>query len=108
MYVVGYKISYDYHSEIIKLVTTYNNNFLLNHLVLDALLPKAPPEVTAFRSIMRTFIQDKKCISLVYGPDKEYPDKRFLQWVLEAINILQNLVSKMCYNYRHNNFRANV
>ena len=46
---------------------------------------------------MRTFIQDKKCISLVYGPDKEYPHKRFLKWVLESINILQKLVSKVWY-----------
>ena len=48
---------------------------------------------------MRNFIQDKKYISLVYGPDKEYLDKRFLKWVLEAINILQRLVSKVLYKF---------
>ena len=41
---------------------------------------------------MRTIIQEKKCISLAYEPDKE---KRCLQWVLEAIDFTHNLVSKV-------------
>ena len=44
---------------------------------------------------MCTVIQSKKCISLIYAQDKKYPEKRFLQWVLESIDILQNMVSKV-------------
>ena len=39
MYVVGYIIPYNYHTGVIILVTIYNNNFLINYLVLDTFLP---------------------------------------------------------------------
>ena len=47
---------------------------------------------------MRTIIQEKKCISLAYEPDKE---KRYLQWVLEAIDVSQKVVSRVQYRF-HN------
>ena len=83
---------YYYYSWIIKFKTTFKSNIPFNYLVLDAFLPKVPTEVTAFISRMRTIIQEKKCISLAFGPDKE---KRYLQWVLEAIDFTQNVVSKV-------------
>ena len=45
---------------------------------------------------MRTIIQEKKCISLAFEPDKE---KRYLQWVLEVIDFTQNVVSKVLYRF---------
>ena len=83
-------------------MTTYNCNIFFDYLVLDAFFPMAPTEVTELKSIMCTLIQDKKCISLIYAQDKKYPEKRFLKWVLETIDILQNMVSKVLF--RFNNF----
>ena len=47
-------------------------------------------------SRMRTIIQEKKCISLTFEPDKE---KRCLHWVLETIDFAQNVVSKVLYRF---------
>ena len=81
-----------YHSWIIKFMTTFNSNISFNYIVLDAILPEPPTEFTEFISTMRIIIQEKKCISLSYGPDKE---KRCLQWVLEMIDVSQIVVSKL-------------
>ena len=78
-----------------KFITAFNN-IPFTYIVLDVFLPREPTEVTAFRSKMHTVIQEKKCISLVYGPDKE--KKRCMQWVLETIDILQKVVSKLLQN----------
>ena len=98
MYMIVFIVHYNYHSWVIRFMTTYNSNVLFNYLVLDAFLPNVPTEVTALKSFMCTVIQEKKCISLIYGPDKEYPEKRLLQWVLEAIDTLQNMVSKILFH----------
>ena len=74
-------------------MTTYNSNILFYYIVLDAFLPGAPTEFTELISTMRIIIQEKKCISLSYGPDKE---KRSLKWVLEMI---QKVVSKLLYRF---------
>ena len=72
----------------------YNSNVPSNYLVLDAFLPKNPTEVTVFRSRMDMIIQERKCVSLVKEPDEE---KRCLQWVMEEIDILWKVVSKVLY-----------
>lgn len=78
-------------------MTTYNSNVSSNYLVMDALLPKEPTKVNVFRSRMHTVIQEKKCISLVSRSNKE--KKRYLQWVIEEIDILYKLVSKVLYRF---------
>ena len=96
MYVIVDIMPYNYHNLVIKFITTYNSNISFNYLVLDAILPKVPIEYTEFMSVMRTIIQEKKCVSLSYGPDKR---KRCLQWVLEMIDISQKTVSKLLYRF---------
>ena len=92
MYVIADIMPYNYCSWVIKFMTTYNSNISFNYIVLDAILPEPPTEFTEFISTMRIIIQEKKCISLSYGPDKE---KRCLQWVLEMIDVSQIVVSKL-------------
>ena len=87
---------YYYYNWTIKFKRTYNSKISFNYLVLDAFLPKAPTEVTAFITRMCSIIQEKKCISLAYEPDKK---KRCLQWVLEAIDFTQNVVSNRFYDF---------
>ena len=77
---------------------TYNSNILSYYLVLDAFLPEPPTEFTELISTMRIIIQEKKCISLSYEPDKE---KRSLKWVLEMIDISQKKVSKLLYRFQN-------
>ena len=79
-------------------MTTYNSNILFYYLVLDGFFPKVPTEFTELISTMRIIIQEKKCISLSYGPDKE---KRSLKWVLEMIDISQEKVSKLLYRFQN-------
>ena len=45
---------------------------------------------------MHNIIQEKKCISLTFGPDKE---TRCLKWVLETIDFTQSLVSNILYRF---------
>ena len=105
MYVIVDIMPNDYRSWIIKFMTIYNSNISFNYIVLDAILPDAPTEFTEFILRMRTIIQEKKCISLSYGPDKE---KRCLQWVLEKNEICQKMVSKLLYRFKNSKTKKHM
>ena len=61
---------------------------------LGILFPNVPDEVITFKSIMRKIVQDRVCVSVSYGVGNVPADMRLIKWVLEAIVIIQELVSK--------------
>ena len=92
-------------------VCPYNDIFLSVSLTgLGILFPNVPDEVVTFKSIMRTVVQERICVSLANGFGKVPADMRLIKWVIEVIDIIQKLVNNhtlhcviykiddLCYN----------
>ena len=93
-------------------VCPYNDIYLSVSLTgLGILFPNVPDEVVTFKSIMRTVVQERICVSLANGFGKVPADTRLIKWVLEALEIIQKMVSNHtlhCVIYTIGDFCYNV
>ena len=65
----------------------------LSLIGLGILFPNVPDEVINFKSIMRTIVQERICVSVAYGFGKVPAEMRLIKWVLEALEIIRKSVS---------------